>query len=85
MDIIQLGNNSTIAAPDMNTGRRDHSIVLLTRRRLLDKYSSSITDPQVDLVLHPVRVDKITTSLELEVKRMALVARAGRALPDASA
>ena len=41
VDVIQLGNNGTIAAPDMNTARHYHSIALLNRRRAPDKESSS--------------------------------------------
>ena len=39
--VIQLGNNRTIKAPDMNTARYKHSITLLNRRRAPDQLSSS--------------------------------------------
>ena len=41
VDVIQLGSNDTIAAPNMITPRRYHSIALLNTRRAPDKSSSS--------------------------------------------
>ena len=36
VDVIQLGNNGTIAAPDLITGRYYHSIALLNTTRAPD-------------------------------------------------
>ena len=44
VDIMQLGNNDTTVAPDMNTERGSHSIVLLDIRRAPDNGLSSAAD-----------------------------------------
>ena len=62
-----MGSNHTIAAPDMSTGRQQHSIVLLNRRRAPDKLSSSAVSRLTNAPLELSEVIECATVAHVEV------------------